>query len=113
MSTLEAEFIACSEASSDAGRLLQLQRDIHSSKKDSPPLSINRDNQGAVNLITTGVIKARTKHIEVSNHNSRDLNKRQIVTYCYVHTHQNVADILTKASMKDMHEQFTKAIGRW
>jgi hypothetical protein len=113
MSTLKAEFIACLEASSDAGRLLQLQRDIHSSKKDSPPLSIHRDYQGAVNRITTEVIKARTKHIEVSNDNSRDLYKRQIVNYCYVHTNENVADILTKASVKDMHEQFTKAIGRW
>jgi len=61
MSTLEAEFIACSEASREAKWLLQLQKDIHSSKKDSPPLPINCDNQGALTLITTGIIKARTK----------------------------------------------------
>jgi len=58
MSTLEAEFIACSEASREAKWLLQLQKDIHSSKKDSPPLPINCDNQGALTLITTGNIKA-------------------------------------------------------
>jgi len=71
MSTLQAEFIACSEASREAKWLLQLQKDIHSSKKDSPPLPINCDNQpGALTLITTGIIKARTKHINVCYHNS-------------------------------------------
>jgi len=70
MSTLEAEFIACSEASREAKWLLQLQKNIHGSQKDSPPLPINCDNQGALTLITTAIIKARTKHIDVCYHNS-------------------------------------------
>jgi len=111
MSTLEAEFIACSEASRDAKWLLQMQKDSH--KKDSPPLPINCDNQGALTLITTGIIKARTKHIDVCYHNSRDLHRRRIVNYSYVHTNENVADILTKALAKDKHEKFTKAMGLW
>jgi hypothetical protein len=68
MSTLEAEFIPCSEASSDAKWFLQLQKDIHG--KGLPPLPINCDNQGALTLITTGIIKARTKHIDICYHNS-------------------------------------------
>jgi len=75
MSTLEAEFIACLEASREEKSLLQLQKDIHSSKKDSPPLPINCENQGALTLIPTGIIKARTKHIEDCYHNSRDLHR--------------------------------------
>jgi len=74
MSTLEAEFIACLEASREAKWLLQLQKDIHG--KDLPPLPINCKNQGALTLITTGIIKARTEHIDVCYHNSRDLHKR-------------------------------------
>jgi hypothetical protein len=111
MSTLEAEFIACSEASREAKWLLQLQKDIHG--KDLPPLPINCDNQGALALITTGIIKARTKHIDVCYHNSQDLHKRRIVNYSYVHTDENVADILTKALTKDKHTKFTKAMGLW
>jgi hypothetical protein len=111
MSTLEAEFIACSEASREAKWLLQLQKDIHG--KDLPPLPINCDNQGALALITTGIIKARTKHIDVCYHNSRDLHKRRIVNYSYVHTDENVADIFTKALTKDKHTKFTKAMGLW
>ena len=66
MSTLEAEFIACSDASRQAKWLLQLQKDIHG--KDLPPLPINCDMQGDLALITMGIIKAPTKHIEVCYH---------------------------------------------
>jgi len=113
MSTLKAEFIACSEASREAKWLLQLQNDIHGSQKDSTPLPINRDNQGALTLITTGIIKARTKHIDICYHNSRDLQERRIVNYSYVHTDENVADLLTKALTKDKHTKFTRAMGLW
>jgi hypothetical protein len=51
---------------------------------------------------------ARTKHINVCYHNSRNLQARKIVDYSYVHTNQNVADILTKALTKDKHKKFTK-----
>jgi len=104
MSTLEAKFITCLEASRQAKWLLQLQKDIHRSKKDSPPLPINCNNQGAVALITTGIINARTKHIDICYHNSRDLHRRGIVNYPYLHTNENVADILNKALTKDKHE---------
>jgi len=109
MWTLEAEFIACSEASREAKWLLQLQKDIHGN--NLPPLPINCNNQGALTLITTGIVQAGTKHIDVCNHNSRDLHRWRIVNYSYVNTNENVADLLTKALMKDKHEKFTKAMG--
>jgi len=113
MSTLKAEFITCSEASTEAKWLLQLQKDIRGSQRDSLLLPINCDNQGALTLITTGIIKARTKHIDVCYHNSQDLHKRRIVNYSHVHMNENVADILTKALTKDKHTKFTKAMGLW
>jgi len=111
MSTLEAEYIACSEGSRETKSLLQLHRDIHG--KDASPLPINCDNQGALSRITTRIIKARTKYIDVCYHNSRDLDDRKMVDYSYVHTNENVADILTKALTRDKHEKFTKAMGLW
>jgi len=72
MSTLEAEYIACSEGSRDTKWLLQLHRDIHG--EDKSPLPINWDNQGALSHITTAIIKAHTKYIDVCYHNSRDLH---------------------------------------
>ena len=111
MSTLKAEFIACSEASREVIWLLQLQQDIHG--KDLPPLPINCDIQGALTLITMGIIKARTKHIDVCYHNSRDLHRRRIVNSSYVNTNRNVADIHTKALTKDKHMKFTKRMALW
>jgi hypothetical protein len=78
MSTLEAEYIACSEASREAQWLLQLMKDIHGNDANNntdnatvtAPLPIHCDNQGALAHITTGIIKARTKHIDVCCHNS-------------------------------------------
>jgi len=111
MSTLEAIYIACSEGSREAKWLLQLHRDIHG--EDTSPLPINCDNQGALSHITTGIIKARMKHIDVCYHNSRDLHAHKIVDYSYLHTNESVADILTKALSKDKHEKFTNAMGLW
>jgi len=109
MTTLEAEFIACSEASREAKWLLPPQKDIHG--KDLPPLPINCDDQGALTPITTGIIKPQTEPIDVCYHNSRDLHRRQIVNYSYLYTDDNVADIFTKALTKDKHTKFTKAMG--
>jgi hypothetical protein len=109
MTTLEAEFITCSKASSEAKWLLQLQNDIRG--KDLPPPPINCDNQGALALITTGIISAHTKHIDICYHNSRDLQKRQIVNDSYVHTDENVADIFKNALTKYKHTKFTKSMG--
>ena len=97
MSTPEAEFIACLEASRDVKWLLQLQKDIHGFQKHSPPLPINCDNEGSLPQITTGMIKAQTKHINFCYHNRRDLHRRRIVNYFYVNTNENVADIVRKA----------------
>jgi hypothetical protein len=114
MSTLEAEYIACSEASREAIWLLQLQKDVHgdtNEDNETEPLPIYCDNQGALTHITTGIIKARTKHIDVKYHNSRDLHARKIVDYSYINTDENTADIFTKALAKDKHSKFTKAMG--
>jgi len=111
MSTLKDKYIAFSEASREVKWLLQLHRDIHG--KVSSPLPINCDNQGALCHITTGIIKARPKHMDVCYDNNRDLHAREIVDYFYVHTDENVADILTKALTKAKHEKFTKAMELW
>ena len=112
-STLEAEYIACSEASREARWLQQLQRDID----DQPdghidePLPIYTDSQGALTHITTGITKAGTKHIDVCYHNSRDLHAQRIIEYDYINTNDNPADILTKALPREKHEKFTRAMG--
>ena len=113
LSTPEAEYIACSDVSQEARWLLQLRRDINGSPSDASPLPIYCDNQGALRHITTGVIKARTKHIDVYYNNSRDRHAHQIFDYSYVHTNENAAGILTKVLTKEKHTKLTKGMGLW
>ena len=113
LSTLEAEYIACSEASWEARWLLKSQRDIHGSPSYASLLPIYCDNHGALTHITTGVIKARTKPIDVCYHNSREVHARKILDYSYVHTNDNAADILTKPLTKEKRIKFTKGMGLW
>jgi DNA repair protein RadC len=110
MSTLEAKYIACSEASREGRWLLQLFQDIEH-KDENKPLPILCDNKGALAHIINGVIKSRTTHIDVCYHNSRDLHKYAIVNYSWILTQENVADIFMKALGRQKHEKFAKAIG--
>ena len=123
-STTEAEYIACSEASREARWLRQLQRDVDGELDEKPdsnsktsdqrihaPMRIFTDSQGAFRHISTGIMKARSKPIEVCYHNSRDLHARGMVHYDYVNTSENPTDLLTKALARDEHEKFTRAMG--
>ena len=76
----------------------------------SPLTKIYSDSQGALAHITTGICKARSKHIDVCYHNSHGLHQRKVVKYDYVN---NPADILTKVLARDKHEKFASAVGVW
>jgi hypothetical protein len=58
-------------------------------------------------------MNALKKHMDLGYHNNRDLHARNIVDYYYMHTNENVADILTNELMKNKHEKFTKAMEQW
>jgi len=88
-----------------------LRRDIHGSPSDTSPLPIFSDNHRALTHITTGVIKARMKHIDVCSHNRRDLHARKIVDCSNIHMTDNVADILTNPLTKEKPMTFTKGMG--
>jgi hypothetical protein len=113
-STLEAEYIACSEASREGRWLLQLckdtKRDNDNDNDDNTPLLILCDNEGALTHIINGTIKARTKYIYFCYHNCRDLHERRIFMYYWVSREENIADIITKVLQSEKHEKFTKAL---
>jgi hypothetical protein len=91
MSTLEAEYMPCSEASREGKWLLQLCKDIKHNQNNknnknnknyknyknykTMPLPILCNNEGALAHNTNGVSKSRTKHIDVGHHNSWDLHE--------------------------------------
>jgi hypothetical protein len=95
LSTLEAEYIACSDATREALWFRQLMEDTRI-WTNKGPTTINCDNMGALQLLKIGVIKAKTKHIAVKYHHSHDESKKGTVAFQYTPSKENVADVLTK-----------------
>ena len=114
LSTLEAEYIACSDATREALWLRQLEADIlqvTNLEQSLRTVPIASDNQGALKLIATGVTKQKTKHIAVKYHHSHDEQQQGHVTFSYVHTSQNTADLLTKPLTTPRHEELVQLLG--
>jgi len=116
LSTLEAEYIiACSDCTREAIWLRRLYTDIK--QLDSPletentPTPIKCDNQGALKLIKNGVVKAKTKHIDVRYHHNHDEQKRGMVNFSYITSKENIADVLTKPLATPRHQELVKMMG--
>ena len=87
-STVEAEYIVASDACKEAVWLRKLLSDLFGGKLDS--MIIHCDNQSCIKLSENSVFHDKSKHI------IRDLVQRGIVKLQYIHTDEQIADILTK-----------------
>ena len=114
LSTLEAEYIACSDATREALWLARLEADILATiepGRTTQLVSIASDNQGALKLIHTGIVRQQTKHIAVKYQHSHDEERKGSVWFHYVHTSDNAADVLTKPLPTPGHQRLTHLIG--
>lgn len=100
---LEAEYIACSEATREARWLIQLHKDV-TGQTIQP--TIYCDNQGVLKTLESGGIQTRTKHLDIRYHNSHSLHTMGILHSAYIHTSQNIIDLLTKALSVDKYRGF-------
>ena len=99
LSTLEAEYIACSHATRESiwlRRMLKDAADGMAVKVSDRPVPIGCDNQGAIKLITSGVVKQKSKHIDVKYHHVHDEQAKGSIQFRYVTSASNPADLLTK-----------------
>src|SRR5690348_13806518 len=101
LSSTEAEYMALADACKQAiwARCLlkELQNPQDHQDDDPAPTVIWEDNQGAMALAVDPVQHARTKHIDVRYHFTREQVQNKSVTLKYCPTKQMVADALTKA----------------
>ena len=114
LSRLEAEYIACLDATHEALWLKQLEADILQVRNPERPLKtvpISSDNSGALKLITTGVTKQKTKHIAIKYHHTHDEQQQGHVIFSYIHTSQNATDIVTKPLVTPRHEEWVRLMG--
>jgi hypothetical protein len=104
-STIEAEYVAVSEAAREAVWLRGLLDKLGVAPKDPTPLWC--DNQGAIRLARNPGMHRRTKHIAIRWHLIRD----GVVRLGYVPTASQVADIFTKALLPAPHRSFRASLG--
>ena len=95
LSTVEAEYIAATQALKEAIFLRLLYANFTNQLPQTVPLYC--DNQGAIALAGHASYHKRTKHIAVQYHAIRTYIKDKTIHMSYIPSNQNLADLFTKA----------------
>jgi hypothetical protein len=107
-STLEAEYIAASEAAKEAIWMERMLKDLDNQLSAK---LLYADNQGAIDLAMNGKYSNKTKHIDLRQHHVRDCVEKGLINLAYCPTDSMVADVLTKPLSAVKHEAFSKRMG--
>lgn len=102
LSTVEAEYIALSQAMRDVLPLMDRIDEMDGIFGDTSPkpilhCTLFEDNNGALELATTPRYRPRTKHIAIKYHHFREHVKLGKVSIQPIDTKEQIADIFTKA----------------
>lgn len=108
-STAEAEYIAGAMAARAATWLRRVCNTIHG--QPIQPLSLFCDNRATLHMAVNSADSSRTKHIDIPYHYLRESVSKGVVQPTFVPTHENVADMFTKALDRVKFAKFRKAIG--
>jgi hypothetical protein len=110
LSTVEAEFIACSDRTREAMWLSRLEADmLNLPAAHKVPMAC--DNQAAIKFIKSGIPKAKTKHIDIKHLHTHDEDKKGNVDFHYIESQNNLADIMTKPLPVPLHQELTRKLG--
>ncbi|KAG8500185.1 hypothetical protein CXB51_004397 [Gossypium anomalum] len=94
LSTIEAEYMAITEACKEAIWLKGLFSELNGDLQIS---TIFCDSQSAIFLTKDQMFHERTKHIDVRYHFIRDIIARGDIVVSKISTHENPADMMTKS----------------
>ena len=108
-SSAEAEYRSMASAVSEITWLLGLFKELGVNVQ--LPITIFSDSKSAIQLAANPVLHERTKHIEIDCHFIRDKIKSGEVDTAYVHTHQQLADIMTKGLSQVQHVHLLGKLG--
>jgi len=108
-SSAEAEYRSMASAVSEITWLLGLFNELGVSIQ--LPITVFSDSKSAIQLAANPVFHERTKHIEIDCHFIRDKIKAGVVDTAYVHTQQQLADLLTKGLSQVQHVYLLGKLG--
>lgn len=108
LSSAEAEYSAATEAACEAVWLRRILEDL--GQKQDGPTVIYCDNMSAIAMSKNPVFHARSKHIELRVHFIRDLVQKGEIQMEFLSTHEQPADMLTKAITAEKFEKHKKQL---
>jgi hypothetical protein len=109
LSTVEAEYMATSNATREAIWLWTLLEDFGFTQAEA--MTIHADNQGCIALSWNPVSHSRAKHIDIQHHFIRERVENSEVDLRFCSTKDMVADIFTKPLPRELFEKFRSALG--
>jgi hypothetical protein len=109
LSTCEAEYVAASEAGKEIAWIRMLLNELGFGQSSASPLMC--DNNGAIVLTEDASFHAKVKHIDIAYHSLRERVARRQLKVHYVRTHENIADIFTKALAKKDYGRLHSYLG--
>ncbi|GMP98267.1 hypothetical protein CsSME_00046221 [Camellia sinensis var. sinensis] len=115
LSTMEAEFVACSSAVQEAVWLRRFLQHLDVVTHTSDPVTIHCDSMAALAYAKDPKYHGRTKHIDVRFNFIRDILAQKEVILEHIPTSRMVADPLTKPIARDVYLTHVRALGlrRW
>ena len=110
-STIEAEYIAASEAAKEAVWIKKFVTGLGVIPSISNPIDLYCDNNGAIAQAKEPRSYQQSKHILRRYHLIREIIERENVKICKAPTNKNVTDPLTKPLPQPKHESHTRSMG--
>jgi len=110
-STMEAEYIALSNAAKEANWIQMFIKELQLEQWISLPYELFCDNRAAIDFAENRIERSRTKHIDIAFHNVREKIDNGTIILSYIPSVLNTADILTKAISRKGHEEHVKGLG--
>ncbi|KAK1918670.1 hypothetical protein P3342_001719 [Pyrenophora teres f. teres] len=111
LSSCEAEYMGQTQATKEAVWLRGLLTEFQIMKADSAATQILADNQGAIALASNPNNHARSKHIDIQWHYTREVQESGKIVLRFTPTSSQIADGLTKALPKAAFQRFRSALG--
>jgi hypothetical protein len=111
LSTMEAEYVACSTAVQEAVWLKRFIEHLGFASDSGSPVMIHCDSQAALAYTKDPKYHSKTKHIDIRYHYVRDMIAKNEVTVQYIPTGQMLADPFTKPLARDVFSRHVRDLG--
>ena len=114
----ESEYIALSHSLREAIPLMTLLKELStviSIETTNPKLhcTVFEDNNSCIELVKCPKMRPRTKHIGLKYHHFRSKVKEGLISIRYIHTKDQIADLLTKALPEPQFLKLRKVMNGW